>query len=438
MRVFPTSRFYRINIGLALILFIGYFVPIFFSVGKLLTFAFFLALAFDLFLIFKTGRIELTREIPERLSNGDVNEIHLRIRSRYRIPVSVTILDELPKESQNRDFCLNYLLNPLDEVSKNYQITPTERGEYLFGRTNTLSHTWIKLVLRKQIFGKEQRTKVYPSFLNLEKYELTAISQNLRMSGQKRMRRIGQSSEFDHIKDYVLGDDPRHINWKATARKTNLMINHFIDEKSQPIYSVIDKGRPMKMPFEGMTLLDFAINASLVLSNIAIKRGDRAGLITFQHKPETLIPAQKRTLQINYLLESLYKQKTQFNETDFSSLYTTIIQQLKQRSLLLLYTNFESIYSLERQLPYLRLINRHHLLLVIFFKNTELEDLVNVDVEDVRDVYNKSIANQLADEKRAIRKMLHQNGILSLYTRPQNLKVDVINKYIEIKTKRLL
>ena len=400
--------------------------------------AFFLFIGFDWFLLFRTGKIELVRALPERLSNGDDNPIDILITSRYKLPMKSMILDELPAEFQNRDFNLSVDTKPGQKIALNYVLNPVRRGAYSFGKTNTLSTNAIGLLQRRQKFGENQVVKFYPSFLNLEKYELAAISQNLRMSGQKRLRRIGQSSEFDHIKDYVLGDDPRHINWKATARRTGLMINHYVDEKSQPVYSVIDKGRSMKMPFEGMTLLDYSINASLVLSNIAMKRGDRAGLITFQHKPETFIPAQKRGLQMNYLLESLYKQETNFNETDFSSLYESIAQQIKQRSLLLLFTNFESIYSLVRQLPYLRMINRHHLLLVIFFKNTELENLAIEKATSVKSVYNRAIANQLSGEKEAIRRKLHQNGILSLYTRPQSLKTDVINKYIEIKTKRLL
>ena len=114
------------------------------------------------------------------------------------------------------------------------------------------------------------------------------------------------------------------------------------------------------------------------------------------------------------------------------------MQKVKQRSLLLLYTNFESIYTLERQLPYLKMINRHHLLLLVFFRNTELDKVSEDSSNSTIDVYNKSIAKQIADEKANIQKILIQNGIMSLYTRPENLNADVINKYIEIKTKRLL
>jgi len=439
MRLFPAYRFYILSISLSVLFFLGYYHSFIFSLTKGLAFSFFLLVLVDIVLLFFIrGSVVIERYIPDRFSNGDENEVSISILNQYRFSIFVEILDEIPAQLQVRDLSIRFWVAPWKQIHTSYTLRPVERGEYHFGKTNLLANTGLGLIKRRFKQGKEKTVKVYPSFLNLEKYELSAISQTLRWSGQKRMKRIGQSNEFDHIKDYVVGDDPRHINWKAAARKGEPMVNHYVDEKSQPIYSVIDKGRTMKMPFESMTLLDYAINASLVLSNVAIKKGDRAGLITFQHKPEAFIPARKRNLQINFLLEALYNQQTQFNESDFSTLYWFVMQKLKQRSLLLLYTNFESTYTLERQLPYLKMINRHHLLLLVFFKNTELDKVIDDPSRTTLDVYHKSIAKQIADEKANISRVLTQHGIMSLYTSPQNLNVNVINKYIEVKTKRLI
>ena len=439
MRVFPTYRFYVLAVSFIVVLFVGYYYPFLFSLGKGAVVALFVLVAVDVMLLFFTGgHLTVERYVPDRFSNGDDNEVVLTVVNAYGFRVWVELLDELPAQFQIRDLSIQFWLKGGKQTTQSYLLRPVARGEYHYGRTNALVSTSLGLITRRFKHGEQQMVKVYPSFLNLEKYELSAISQTLKLSGQKRMKRIGQSTEFDHIKDYVFGDDPRHINWKASARKGGLMINHYVDERSQPIYSVIDKGRPMKMPFEGMTLLDYSINASLVLSNVAIKKGDRAGLVTFQHKPETFVPARKRNLQINFLLESLYNQETQFNEPDFSMLYWFLMQKVKQRSLLLLYTNFESTYTLERQLPYLKMINRHHLLLLVFFKNTELDKVIEDPSNSTIDVYNKSIAKQIADEKANIGSVLSKHGIMSLYTSPENLNVNVINKYIEIKTKRMI
>src|SRR5690606_36810667 len=223
------------------------------------------------------------------------------------------------------------------------------------------------LIARRFTSDESAMVPSYPSFIQLRKYALLAISNNLHQYGIKKIRRIGHTMEFEQIKDYVLGDDLRTINWKATAKKSQLMINQFQDEKSQPIYSVIDKGRVMKMPFNGLMLLDYAINAALVISSVALKKHDKAGILAFSKKLENTIVAEKRTSQMNLILESLYNISTDFFESDFGRLYADIKRNINQRSLLLLYTNFETLDGLHRQLPYLKGIAKNHLLVVIFF-----------------------------------------------------------------------
>ncbi len=196
---------------------------------------------------------------------------------------------------------------------------------------------------RRFTFDKGAVVPVYPSFIQMHKYELLAISQQLPEFGIKRMRRLGHSMEFETIREYVAGDDPRSINWTATARKSNLMVNHYRDERAQQVYCVIDKGRTMQMPFEGLSLLDYSINASLVLSNIALKKQDKAGLITFSDKSGALLKADNKSIQLKLILESLYNQKTRYLESDYEMLYGRIRQQLHQRALLVLFSNFRFI-----------------------------------------------------------------------------------------------
>jgi uncharacterized protein (DUF58 family) len=278
---------------------------------------------------------------------------------------------------------------------------------------------------------------VYPSYLQMRKYELMAISNRLTEAGIKKIRRIGQNTEFELIKEYVSGDDFRNINWKASARRPHLMVNHYQDERSQQMYCLIDKGRVMQMPFAGMSLLDYAINASLVISNIAIKKSDKAGLITFQDTIGTTLPAGRKNNQMSQILEVLYNQKTAYRESDFSALYTHIRRKVNQRSLLLLFTNFESIHSLHRQLPFLKSLAQQHLLVVVFFENTELKAMTTTHAADVRGIYHKVIAEKFAYDKKLIVKELSRHGIQALLTAPENLTVNTINKYLELKARGL-
>jgi uncharacterized protein (DUF58 family) len=257
-------------------------------------------------------------------------------------------------------------------------------------------------------------------------------------TGSKRMRKLGHSLEFEHIKEYTRGDDIRIINWKATARKGTLMVNNYLDERSQQVYCIIDKGRLMKMPFDDLTLLDYAINASLVMCNVSLHRHDRFGLITFSEKMGSVLPADKKPVQLQNVLQLLYNQETRFLESDFEMLYKQVRTHVRHRSLLILFTNFESMSGLQRQLPYLRMIAKHHLLLLVFFENTELRQLTQKKAKDVEGVYIKTVAEKFAYEKRIIVKELQQHGILSILTAPENLTVNTVNKYLELKARQAI
>jgi len=291
------------------------------------------------------------------------------------------------------------------------------------------------LVKRRYIFPARKTVKVYPSYIQMRRYQLLAVSNRLQEAGVKRIRKLGHSMEFEQIKEYVRGDDFRTINWKATARKDALMVNNYTDERSQQIYCIINKGRVMKMPFGGLTLLDHAINASLVLSNVALVKQDKAGLITFAENLDAFVLADKKTMQMNHLLETLYKQETKFLEADFEKLFSVIRNRISNRSLLILFTNFESLESLQREMPALKKMARYHLLLIVFFENTELKAITEKKASKLEDIYIKTIAEKFAFEKRLMVKELHMNGILSILTSPENLTVNTVNKYLELKTR---
>lgn len=392
----------------------------------------------DLILLFKQTGISASRILPEKLSNGDDNPIEISLQNNYNFTTDLLLIDELPFQYQKRDFEINTQLNKNDQKKINYTLRPLERGEYCFGNLNIYANSPIGLVTRRFQFAKDAMVPNYPSFLQLRKYMLLAFSNKLFEYGLKKIRRIGHTMEFEQIKDYVNGDDIRNINWKATAKRNHLMVNQFQDERSQPIYSVIDKGRSMKMPFEGLSLLDYAINATLVISNVALKKQDKAGMFTFSRKVENKVVAERRPSQMNKILETLYNVNTDFSESDFSRLYIDIKRSLTQRGLLLLYTNFETLDALHRQLPYLKAIAKNHLLVVVFFENTELHKLTQVEASNTFEIVQKTVAEKFMYEKKLIVNELQKHGIQSILTAPEHLTINTINKYLEIKARGLI
>lgn len=437
--IYFSNRFFAL-IGVTVVLFIfGYLIPFLLPFVKA-TFLFLISATLaDVLLLFSAGQtVDVNRFVPERLSNGDDNEIKITLQSFFKTKILALVIDEIPHQFQVRNFQFSLKLKPKEKHTIRYKLRPVKRGEYDFGGVNVFVRSTLGLVSRRIRFEIGKLVPVYPSFIQMRKYELLAISNQLVNTGIKRIRKIGHNLEFESIKKYVAGDDARTVNWKAYARRGELMVNHYQDERSQQVYSLIDKGRVMQMPFNGMSLLDYSINACLVISNIAIKKSDKAGLITFQDKIGTVLQASRINNQMPQIVETLYNQKTAFRESDFSTLYTSVRRNISQRSLLLLFTNFETLHGLERQLNYLKKLSRQHLLVVIFFENSEMKKLIENDARQIQSIFYQAVAEKFSYEKKLIVKELQKNGIHTVLTSPENLTVNTINKYLELKARNLI
>jgi uncharacterized protein (DUF58 family) len=436
--LYLSERFFYAIAVIALLFLISYWVTPLYGIVWLLVLGLLVLLLMEISMIFSGKGLEATRILPEKFSNSDENEVVVQLRNRYRFALLISLIDELPVQFQKRDFLRTTMIPGKHSQTIDYRVRPVDRGEYVFGNLNCYASSLIGLVRRRFTFDKEQMVKVYPSFIQMKKYDFMAIDHRLAYAGLKKIRRIGHTMEFEQIKEYVLGDDVRTVNWKATAKHGQLMVNQYQDEKMQPVYSIIDTSRIMKMPFNELKLLDYAINSSLAFSNIALKKGDKVGVLDFSHKIGNFVPAMAKKTHLNNILESLYNVETKFLDSSFGKLQAFVKQQITHRSLLMLYTNFEHISSLHRQLQYLQAIAKKHVLVVIFFENTELKELIEDKAETVPDIVDQTIARQFEYDKKVMVLELQQRGIQTVLTSPEELTVNTINKYLEIKARGLL
>lgn len=432
----------RVYIGLGCIMALfalAFIFPVLYYVVWGLCLLFFATILVDITLLFsKKNKINAVRILPEKLSNGDDNPIYISIENQYPIAIHCELIDEIPFQFQKRDFEIKRSLAAKEHKTISYTLSPKERGEYVFGKLNVYVSTTLGLVAKRYIFCDQATLPSYPSFIQMKKYDLMAFSKNKYAFGMKKLRKIGNTTEFEQIKEYVLGDDIRTINWKATAKKNELMVNQFQDENTETVYCIIDRGRVMQMPFNGLSLLDYAINSTLALSNVILKKNDKVGLMTFSEDIKNQLPAESKKTQLHKVMEQLYRVRTNFVESDFGKLYAQIKHKITHRSLIILYTNFESMNSLKRQLPYLRAIAKNHVLLVVFFENTELTKLTNKKAKNIDDIFDKVIAEKFNFEKRLIVNELTKYGIQSILTAPEELSINTINKYLQIKAKGTL
>lgn len=437
--VFVTNRFFYIMGGLVLAMMLSHAFPVLLPIVQTAVLLFFILCIVDAVIVFHKGVVVTARrETGQVLSLGDDNPIEISLSNRSGLRISAGVIDELPAQFQIRDFTFHVVLPPFGKHDIRYTLRPLARGEYIFGRVHLYITTSLGIVKRRISTAEGATVPVYPSIIQMKKYELRTMARTALEYGVKKVRRIGHSYEFEHIRQYTRGDDYRSINWKATGRRAQLMVNQYEDEKSQQVYCIIDKSRVMHMPFGGLSLFDYAVNASLVISNIVLGKQDKAGLLTFAEKPRSLVKAQRSKTQLKRILEALYREKEAPVEANYESMYMAVRKLISSRSLVFLYTNFESTYALQRVLPQLRKLNTQHLLVVVFFENTEVRTDTSSQVENLEDIYTQITAEDYTLSKVQIAQQLKQFGIFSMLTKPENLTVSTINKYLEIKSRGLI
>lgn len=436
------SRFFFIAYGVIVGLFvISYGLGFMFYIAQVALLALLGFTILDVLILFAQKKaITAERIVDERLNLGDASNIQLKIKSNSLQPFHVKVYDVKPLELQDRTSEWHALLGPKGEKTFSYSFTPTKRGEYEFGKIHVFINSIFFLVKRRIIADTTKTVNVYPSVLQMKQYELKVFNHQTLIKGIKKIRRLGHNNEFEQIKNYVQGDDIRTINWKATSRRSGneLMVNQYQDERSQSIFTIIDKSRSMQQDFNDMTLLDYAINSTLVFSNIALRKGDKVGLLTFSDKMGSKLPADKSSGHLRRIIETLYNQKTKFLEADYGMLYQATRRYVRGRSMIMLYTNFETEQAMKRALPMLKRISQNHLLVVVFFENTKLDEVAILEPETVRDIYVASVAEKVANVKRKIALELNRAGIQTILTKPEDLSINTINKYLELKSKGLI
>ncbi len=437
--IYLHNFFYYIGSLSVLLMAIGFVFPISLEIGTVLAIILvFYTFIQTILLVVMRSNFSAERKVLDILSLGEVHEVTVTVQNHTQVPLSIKIVEELPYQLLNPNKSTYHFFKARDTFQFSYTISPRVRGKHTFGDFHLFLKLVFPVVERRVILRRNDVVDVYPSIINMKKFELYASKRISDGEGLKRIRKLGHGSEFEQIKPYVLGDDPRTINWKATARAGNFMTNHYQEERSQPVYQILDSSRVMKMPFNELTLLDHSINSALALSNIILKKSDKAGLISFDKKVNTIIEANNGQLQLKNFLKALYNQKISDHEANYEMLFLAIRRYITKRSFLMLYTNFESMYALQRVLPQLKSLSKRHLLLIVIFENTELEELAHMESKSLYDIYDQTMAQKLLIEKEQIHSELDKHGVMNISVTTETVSADVINKYLEVKSRGVI
>ena len=440
MRQISLNNRFFFGFGVAIMITaLGYVAPTIIWLSAISFFGLGLLLLVDLLFLFVVVKpVKYVKHYQEKLSLGDQNPIKISLTNVGKVRIWVTVNEGFPIDMQARNTHYDASLNPFESLEITYDYIPKKRGVYGFTDTYIFTKSIFGLLARRTIIPHQAPIHVYPSILQMKRFEQMLFQQNKLQTGIRRVRKIGMSREFEQIRNYVPGDEIKSINWKATSRKNELMVNQYQEEKSQNVYCIIDKGRIMQMESLNLSMLDYAINSTLVLSNICLHKSDKIGLFTFSDKLGTTLPASNKRNQLKKILDQLYAQKTTFQDSNFELLQQHISDKVRTRSLLLLFTNFENPFTLQRSLPYLLQLKKRNLLVVVLFRNEELEHFSSLKPDNQRHFYQGVLASKMIIEKEKMAKQLNAMGIQNILTKPEELSTAVINKYLHLKAKGLL
>jgi uncharacterized protein (DUF58 family) len=403
-----------------------------------LTLVYFLAVALlvgsDVFLTPSPSQFAVTRRLHDpRLSLGADNTITIVVANRSAYTLSYTIRDEFPHQFHHDTMFLSGTLPANETTELHYTVRPLQRGKYRFGDINLRYHSQFGTFVRQVRYPAQGDVKVYPNILEIRKYDLLARKGLLFELGLRPARVFGEGSEFERLRDYTPDDDFRRINWKATARRGKPIAMEYETERSQYVVSVIDTGRLMRPVVGDITKLDYVINTTLLLSYVAMMKGDHVGLLTFADHVGSYLPPKRGKHQFHRVLESLYNVALEPVEADYTRALSYLSVKHKRRSLIVIFTDLVTLDAAQPLISNLSRLAKRHLPLCVTISDPNITRLANQGVKTADEVYQRAVAEMVLDERQIVLDTLQQHGAMTLDVPANKLTISVINTYLSLK-----
>lgn len=383
--------------------------------------------------------IRIRREFEKRFAIGDPNKVSLHIENDTSRSFSLRLKDEYPPEmnlDESRDTA--FTLEERATAEFYYHITPPRRGSYQFGRTAVRFLSRWGLVWCQTDLAEPQSVKVYPNMRRAREIELKALGAQSFLAVQRRAVRRGEGREFESMRDYVRGDELRHISWTATARRSKLTTRQYQIERDQTVVIAVDAGRLMTGRIDDETKFDTAIHASLALMSACAKAGDNCGLVVFGRRVRKFLPPKRGIGHIDAVLESLYDLEPEMIEPSYARAFQFISSNLKKRAFVVILTDLVDKDSSRELINSLKLLRPRHLPLVATIGDRDLNAAVSSPPEDIRQMFRQSASEEIIHQREAALKLVESLGGLALDVTTQTLGPRLLETYLRVKERGLL
>lgn len=395
----------------------------------------------DGFKVMTVKPINVTRLLPKIIALGVNTDINLTISHNSSFPLFLTVYDHYPNTASATQLPVDLILAPAGQqqarASLKYSLCFYQRGLAQFKSTQILVSTPINLWQHTQWCGESCAVKVYPNFMAIGGDTLMALDQRLSMLGILSKQRRGTGLDFHQLREYRQGDEPRLIDWKATAKRKELITKEYQDERDQQVIFMLDCGRRMLTKDGNISHFDASLNAMLLLAYVALKQGDAVGFTNFSAETNYWLACKKGSQFINTILNTVYHLDATQQASDYSQAAQQLMLKQKRRALVILLTNMRDEHSIEL-IPAIKLLKKRHLVMVANLRETIIDSQTNSPITD----FNKALAYLGAFEytyhRKATQDALVANGVLSIDTTPNNLSSALVNRYLDVKRSGLL
>lgn len=394
--------------------------------------------AFDLFWSPSLRRVEIQREAPQVMSVGARNAVKIWITNRNRKPLTIDFQDEPPVPSAAEDLPFTITLSPQKVRYRVYHVVPQHRGQNGFGDVYLRARSRLGFWTFFDQRSLRQEVRIYPDIQAVHGIELLARKNRAAETGLKLSRLRGRGSEFDRLREYRREDEFRHIDWKATARQQTLVSREYVVERNQNILIVIDAGRSMCNEIDGITHLDRALNAAIVLSYVALRQGDNVGLLAFSNQVERWVRPVRGTGGIQTIIRHTYDLQPRYEASDYRLMVEELRRRYRKRSLVVVLTYAIDELHLAAISRHMRELRSPHLVLGAFLKNVPLETRVQQVPKNDVDAFQIAAAAEMVYAQSLQIADLQHSGMLVLDAVPEQLSADLISRYLDVKARHLL
>jgi uncharacterized protein (DUF58 family) len=427
--VLPSHRFLIVLAGAALLHPLS-------TAGALAADALLLVLfAVDAILAPRALRVE--RRAPRRVSLNAEAEVTLSVQNNGPRPTHLRITDDLPPILTRLDGDVRELtIRPGHTERATYRVRAARRGDAQFGDVHLRVLGPLGLAWRQRRVTREDAVRVQPGVAELRRYRLLGLHNRLRDAGFRAVRQRGEGGSFESLREYVRGDDPRSMDWKASARRGQMIVRQFQVEKRQNVMIAIDAGRLMTQKIGGQERLDYALTAALLLADVAALHGDLVGLLVFSDRVTQYLPPSKASL--SRMADALGDVHAKMVEPNYPAAFTYLAHQLRRRSLLVMFTDIIDARASSALVAHLGRAAERHLPIAVAIRNPELEAAATLAAKDEADVFRRAAAEELLQARAAALAAMQRAGVLVADTRPTDAVPSAVNRYLDVKRRGLL